>query len=660
MSIASTSSKFGLIDLLISSSAFLEKTIIPYMSALDVSSSMLTSKAVFTAFCRSFYESRSFQYENFDRLKVFYNKAVLSIHKDLDYSFKARVFYVFWHAISKLTKTSFVDLPIDASVLDSHLDIHVDFDNFLPLVSKGQSIEALERKLLLQKMIFSKLAETHDLKEISEQMLLRCFEPITLDEAESFFSYALMQDVFPGVLQDVIPYIPRSVLDLPGRGEGRAGALFQMSKHALVIANIEKKIQILLMSEKTQALLRQKVTSAKEFVLSKFRSSLDLGVMPRLSLDHCKITLVSSDLLKLKFNFYQLNNNQLSEVPLCASPELVTYLNLSDNPITDFANLDSYSNLIKLNMSNTGLRRFPKINNLRQINFSSNRLISLPESIIDIEDIYIYDNPFIYIPPKVLTYLNSSMMSFSAKDIPVSRNVNHFWEELCYEPKTTLGRLFKQFIREEKEYDKEAIEHELSQLKKEYSDDIYGCVWRESGSPFTIDIQWGQHHALDDLSLLALSVRSFILNKLSQMQTERQGTIYRNIALLSGYYVEMDLEDWGREHCYDCLVKLCDAIYLLEEDIKLEISHSTTSMHFAMGLIKRCYFLKEVVNHFHIDQEDIIFNSEIGLFYIRPVYDILEQYESMTGKKISELPLAVQEALEIVDPYVKRWHSSLV
>jgi|GEM_PF-6034827 len=236
----------------------------------------------------------------------------------------------------------------------------------------------------------------------------------------------------------------------------------------------------------------------------------------------------AKDIVRLQLNLFK-------RVPLL--PPHIRDLCMAYNPLKSFENLLALSELQVLDLVGTGLQAVPSAvetiaPSLVNIDVSNNNLIEVPESFCITHRaefsrrIHLYANPIIYLSPQLI-YAEKALVN-------ADRVGNAIALDMVDQPKSSLAKFYQYFVRPTSTYTREEAAEHLSNLSLDNRNLIFERVWAESGKPETSDAQWGEHHAFDDLSILARAARSAILTKFDALGEEEKATIYGRMNYIEG------------------------------------------------------------------------------------------------------------------------------
>jgi hypothetical protein len=90
---------------------------------------------------------------------------------------------------------------------------------------------------------------------------------------------------------------------------------------------------------------------------------------------------------------------------------------------------------------------------------------------------------------------------------------------------------------------------------------VFEMICVGASYPKTEDLNWGEHHALDDRLrfYFYLAVRKAISMKLERLSQDQKNQVYGNVYRLAGSPATDDGQ-WGEHHALDNLPRLNDAI----------------------------------------------------------------------------------------------------
>lgn len=232
----------------------------------------------------------------------------------------------------------------------------------------------------------------------------------------------------------------------------------------------------------------------------------------------------------------RLQRNLFKRVPLL--PPHIRDLCMAYNPLKSFENLLALPELQVLDLGCTDLQAVPSAvetiaPRLVNIVLSNNNLIEVPESFCITHGaefskrIDLSANPIIYLSPQLI---------FGEKVILLAnRDGNAIALDMVDQPKSSLAKFYQYFVRPTSTYTREEAAELLSNLSLDNRNMVFERVWAESGKPETSDPQqWGEHHAMDDLSILARAVRRAILTKFDALGEEEKATIYGRMNYIEG------------------------------------------------------------------------------------------------------------------------------
>ena len=132
-----------------------------------------------------------------------------------------------------------------------------------------------------------------------------------------------------------------------------------------------------------------------------------------------------------------------------------------------------------------------------------------------------------------------------------------------HQSSSPLAKLYQSIMRKDREDDIKAFFLSLSLADKNL---IFEMVWAVAGRLPTNDLQWGEHHVFNDMNCFYLAVRKGISTKLDRLSQEQKNQVYHNVYRFAAAYRLVDGNNtdlqWGEHHALENLPRLADAVAL--------------------------------------------------------------------------------------------------
>ena len=114
----------------------------------------------------------------------------------------------------------------------------------------------------------------------------------------------------------------------------------------------------------------------------------------------------------------------------------------------------------------------------------------------------------------------------------------------------------------------EAVRESFSGLSDSIKNALFQCVWRETGTSATFDRQWGESHAFDDMQIFYRALEKFVLRSFQGLTRDEKNVVYGHVCQLAQRETQtkaVDFSDpgWGKDHAFDNVLRLIDAMMLL-------------------------------------------------------------------------------------------------
>ncbi len=278
-----------------------------------------------------------------------------------------------------------------------------------------------------------------------------------------------------------------------------------------------------------------------------------LGVLQRLEVMSNQLRAVPSEIYQMPaLQLLNLNSNLISELPPIAPGQLplLQELILLGNQLTrlpqGIGHLVSLQSLI---ISHNHLSELPHeiggLLNLQTLLLNNNLLTTLPPSMIQMSSLHmltLFGNRFTELPGVIVWLESLSHVIFSDNPLRTSplEIIVKMMEHEMYVP------LY--FFLSKQPYNLAAFRARFHGFRPQFQHKIFEWVWILSGKPQTSDRQWGQHHAFDDADTLR---RAFVhASKDFVIPTINSEYLYHTIYCLAGCPATDDLQ-WGEHHVLD-------------------------------------------------------------------------------------------------------------
>lgn len=259
---------------------------------------------------------------------------------------------------------------------------------------------------------------------------------------------------------------------------------------------------------------------------------------------------VIGDLRRLKS--LSLEKNQIQEIPdSLGKLQRLQKCNFSDNRLTSIPkSLYTLSHLRKLYLQNNLICAIPnahkdhKLKRLREVDLSNNHLSCLPdwvESLPELKLFGITNNPLMFVfHGKYLTENGSELIE----------SYNSFKASVCTSE-------FSKFCKIMSEHDFEAVKTAFQSLK---SADKQLVIQLVSSNSKNIDLPRGADHVFDSRAVFYWAVRKAISVKFERLSEDKKSAVYGHIYQLAGSPQADDPNIWGKEHAFDNVLWLIDAM----------------------------------------------------------------------------------------------------
>lgn len=248
-----------------------------------------------------------------------------------------------------------------------------------------------------------------------------------------------------------------------------------------------------------------------------------------------------------------LSCNQLSSLPetIGALTQLGS-LNLSNNQLSSLPDtIEACKQLDNLNLSNNQLSSLPNairaFKQLYQLHVSNNQLCSLPDLsgiFPRLQNLELNGNPLIFIPD---TVINSNIYC-----IVTNETLINYKQELAHKGASPLAKLYQSIIQKKPQSNIQTAFYTLSS-----EDRMFIWQYATQGKYRCLD-----DRVFDDMSAFGLGVRKVITTKLERLSQEKKNQVYGNVYQLAGKPNTPDLQ-WGEHHALDNFPRLADAIAAL-------------------------------------------------------------------------------------------------
>jgi len=260
-----------------------------------------------------------------------------------------------------------------------------------------------------------------------------------------------------------------------------------------------------------------------------------------------------------------LSNNQITSLP----PELenltqLQELSLVNNPITNHSGIEKLTQLRWLDLENNQISSLFRIENLTQLQWldlRNNQITNLLgiENLNQLQKIYLDDNPLLFMHDNILSSNNEVFRS--------NNRIQQFKDECCYPATSAFAKLYQAIITRENENEiSEKIKTAFKdkELKEDDRNLIYKMIYVCSGSPQTSDLRWGEHHVFDHPDTFFRAVRKAGLAKFHELTLDAKNKAYGFVYILASKPTTLDLQ-WGEHHALKNLPRLFDALEMHEQ-----------------------------------------------------------------------------------------------
>lgn len=278
-------------------------------------------------------------------------------------------------------------------------------------------------------------------------------------------------------------------------------------------------------------------------------NQIKLNRVTLLPLSDLGLIIVPNEFIKLKkIDAVDFSCNKIRVFSVLGSPELTSICLMSNKLRVPF-NIDKYSKLKCISVSENELKKIPSIKNGNEITcvlFENNKLTVFPDlrslNMANIFDFNCDSNRFLSFSEDVCNQF---------KDYPF---VESFKAQLSYQTHTDLGQLYQSIMKQE---DKEVQMKLFSLLNLEDQNIFFQKIWEEAGKPFqkiweetghsvaTCSIIWGRQHAFEDMHRFRLALQELILEKFNSLDREKKIEICKEIAKEQGslFLLSLDVND---------------------------------------------------------------------------------------------------------------------
>jgi Leucine-rich repeat (LRR) protein len=285
-----------------------------------------------------------------------------------------------------------------------------------------------------------------------------------------------------------------------------------------------------------------------------------IGQLSKLSylfLANNQITSIPDAIVKLsELSYLHFNNNHITSIPdaIVKLSEL-SYLYFNNNQITSIPEtIRQLSKLSSLYLSDNQITSIPdaigKLSQLSSLDLSRNQITSIPDAIGQLSKLsylYLNNNPILCVTKSVLT-------SFRRNNYTIKT----FSEALQWRAQSALAKLCLAIMQD----GGQAMQNMpalLSHLSPEERERIFFHIWNLNQPSKMPDVQWGEHHALDDPKLFMRAVHRSIVGHLEALSQDQRNVVYRKIGQLAGKS-ETEALQWGKDHAAENLPCLADAL----------------------------------------------------------------------------------------------------
>ena len=263
-----------------------------------------------------------------------------------------------------------------------------------------------------------------------------------------------------------------------------------------------------------------------------------------------------------KLKTLRLNQNLLTSLPdSIGHLSQLEVLQLRRNALTSLpVTFTQLTRLADIILEHNKLTSLPDsldiLTQLRELRLFGNNLITLPDSLgnLNLDRLDVRNNKFMFLPESIINSQKSAIKS--------DEDIIKFKTALQYPSTSYLGQLL-QLIMQRKE--QEQIKAFFYSSVSEFAQDrilIFEMGWVAAERPNIELLQWGEHHAFEDMTRFYFAVRQAISTKLNRLPKDRKNQVYENIPLL-----DKSIERFYAEYkALDNLPLLADAMDMLKRD----------------------------------------------------------------------------------------------
>lgn len=262
-----------------------------------------------------------------------------------------------------------------------------------------------------------------------------------------------------------------------------------------------------------------------------------------------------------------LASNQIASLPQGVFQGLPLHaLDLGANRLTSLPQgvFQGLTSLSGLTLHNNGFASLPQgvfqgLTSLTVLTLTNNRLAFLPEEMFQevpaLQMLSISGNPRFMIAYDDLPPPPQNHIAFR-------ETTREFFSYGCRSPFAQLYQLAARGASAE------TVRESFAALPNVIKNAIYGKIWLEAGCPDADDPKWGEHHAFDDMQVFYGALRRDVRDRFEALSPGQKNTVYDHVYHLareSGTEaVDFDAYNWGELHAKDNILRLIDAMMLLQ------------------------------------------------------------------------------------------------
>jgi Leucine-rich repeat (LRR) protein len=205
---------------------------------------------------------------------------------------------------------------------------------------------------------------------------------------------------------------------------------------------------------------------------------------------------------------------------------------------------------------------FQRLTALQQLSLGNNQLGALPERVFqgltNLQELELCGNPQSLI---FFKDLERDRWSWRTNNLGALGTMREFFNYTCISPLAALYQL----TAGDRPLD--AVQEAFSRLPPTIKESLYGKVWEEAGGPHTDDPNWGEHHTFEDMPRFQRALKKHVTESFARLSPNQKNGVYGHVYHLAqrqGVDVDPNVHNWGEVHAFDNILRLIDAMGLLQ------------------------------------------------------------------------------------------------